>query len=93
MYRSYAEIRGINYRSVTNIGIKPTVADRHDGTGAVMETYIIDFSGDLYGEMAAVSLCEFIRPERKFSGMDELKAQIAADKEAALRGFGLDIKK
>lgn len=91
VYRSYAEIHGRNYRSVTNIGIKPTVTNRHDGTGAVMETYIMDFSGDLYGEMAAVSLCDFIRPERKFSGLEELKNQIEADKQAAIRGFELEI--
>ena len=68
---------------VTNIGVKPTVT-RRDGTGAVMETHIIDFSGDLYGRNIAVALVRFIRPEVKFSGLDELKQQIARDKENAL---------
>ena len=68
---------------MTNIGIKPTVT-RHDGTGAVMETHIIGYSGDLYGQNIAVALVRFIRPEVKFAGLDELKQQIARDKENAL---------
>lgn len=84
VYSSYAEVHGKQYRGVTNIGIKPTVENRSDGSGAVMETHIIGFDGDLYGENIAVSLVRFIRPERKFAGLDELKAQIAADKQCAL---------
>ncbi len=84
VYKSYAEIDGKQYHGVTNIGVKPTVEHRSDGTGAVMETHIIGFDGDLYGRNIAVALVRFIRPERKFSGMEELKRQIARDKEAAL---------
>ena len=51
----------------------------------VMETYIIGFDGDLYGQDIAVALVRFIRPEAKFAGLDELKAQIARDKEEALK--------
>lgn len=83
VYKSYVEIDGKQYHGVTNIGIKPTVT-RHDGTGAVMETHIIGYSGDLYGQNIAVALVRFIRPEVKFAGLDELKQQIARDKENAL---------
>lgn len=83
VYKSYVEVDGKQYHGVTNIGVKPTVT-RHDGTGAVMETHIIDYSGDLYGRKIAVALVRFIRPEVKFSGLDELKQQIARDKENAL---------
>lgn len=79
VYKSYTEVNGRTYRSITNIGVKPTIDDRRDGTGAVMETHILGYSGFLYGEKIAVSLCRFIRPERRFSGISELKAQIAAD--------------
>lgn len=83
VYKSFTEVNGRCYKSVTNIGVKPTIDDRRDGTGAVMETHIIGYKGFLYGERIAVSLCGFIRPERKFSGLSELKAQIAADIQAA----------
>ena len=83
VYKSYVEVDGKQYHGVTNIGVKPTVT-RRDGTGAVMETHIIDYSGDLYGRNIAVALVRFIRPEVKFSGLDELKQQIARDKENAL---------
>ena len=84
VYKSYVEVHGKQYHGVTNIGVKPTVAHRRDGTGAVMETHIIGFDGDLYGQNIAVALVRFIRPETRFSGLEELKKQIALDKENAL---------
>lgn len=83
VYKSFVEVDGKQYKGVTNIGVKPTV-ERHDGTGAVMETHIMGYSGDLYGREIAVALVRFIRPEVKFSGLDELKLQMARDKENAL---------
>ena len=76
VYQSYAEVHGHHYRAITNIGIRPTVVS---GGETVMETHILNFDGDLYGEKIAVSLCKFIRPEQKFSGIDELKSQIDED--------------
>lgn len=84
VYSSVAKVHGKRYRGVTNIGVKPTI-ERHDGSGVVMETHIIGFDGELYGEKIAVALCRYIRPEIKFSGLDELKAQIASDKQEALK--------
>lgn len=85
VYKSFVEIGSKQYHGVTNIGVKPTVEHRSDGTGAVMETHIIGFDGDLYGQNIAVALVRFIRPEKKFPGLAELKQQIAQDKEAALK--------
>lgn len=76
VYRSYVQIHGRNYRGITNIGVRPTVGNSR---GVICETHILNFNGDLYGENVAVSLCEFIRSERKFSGIEELKAQIELD--------------
>jgi riboflavin kinase/FMN adenylyltransferase len=60
---------------VANIGLRPTV-----GTPAPrLEANLFDIDADLYGRHLRVALIEFIRPERKFAGLDELKAQIAAD--------------
>ena len=49
----------------------------------LLEPYFFEFSGDLYGQEIEVALIEFLRPEAKFDGLDALKAQIAADCEAA----------
>lgn len=78
VYKSYVLVHGKNYRGITNIGIRPTVVN---GGGVVCETHILGFNGNLYGESVAVSLCKFIRPERKFSDIGELKAQIQKDIE------------
>lgn len=76
VYQSYTEVHGHHYRAITNIGIRPTVVS---GGETVMETHIFNFSDNLYGEKIAVSLCKFIRPEQKFSGIEELKSQISKD--------------
>ncbi len=85
VYKSYVGARGKIYKGVTNIGIKPTIKNRRDGNGVVMETHIIGFDGDLYGQKISVSLVSFIRPEMKFSDLKDLKKQIAADLKAALQ--------
>jgi len=59
-----------------NIGRRPTV---NAGTESRLEVNIFDFAGDLYGQELAVALHAYLRPEQKFSGLDELKAQIAVD--------------
>lgn len=85
VYKSFVQLDGRNYRGVTNIGVKPTIENRRDGDGVVMETHIIGFDGDLYGQNVSVSLCSFIRPEKKFPNLEELKRQIAADKALAMK--------
>ncbi|MGN0677299.1 MAG: riboflavin kinase, partial [Ruminococcus sp.] len=76
VYHSETIIDNINYPSVTNIGIKPTV---ENNIKPLAETHILGFSGNLYGICAEVRLKNFIRSEKKFSSVDELKAQIAED--------------
>ncbi|HUZ63906.1 MAG TPA: bifunctional riboflavin kinase/FAD synthetase [Acetobacteraceae bacterium] len=68
------------HRGVANIGRRPTVASTAESR---LEVNIFDFAGDLYGAELAVSLHAFLRAERKFAGLDELRAQIAADAAAA----------
>ncbi|MFS2318633.1 bifunctional riboflavin kinase/FAD synthetase [Maricaulis sp. D1M11] len=65
--------------AVANIGKRPTV----DGLTERLEVHLFDFDGDLYGQTLGVSFCHHIRPERKFDGLEALKAQIAADSEMA----------
>ncbi len=65
--------------SVTNIGVRPTF----DGTQRKVETHLLDWSGDLYGQTVRVAFVAWLRGEQKFSGLDGLKAQIARDAEDA----------
>jgi riboflavin kinase/FMN adenylyltransferase len=76
--------RGVSttwHDGVANLGRRPTFA----GTEPRLEVHLFDFAGDLYGRHLRVQLVEFLRPERKFSGIDELKKQIAIDANAARR--------
>jgi riboflavin kinase/FMN adenylyltransferase len=66
---------------VANLGMRPTVG----GTRVQLEVHLFDYAGDLYGRHLRVALLGFIRPEMKFSGLDQLKAQIAADSDTARR--------
>ncbi len=63
------------YNSITNIGTKPTV----DGSYRGVETYLYHAAGDLYGRQMTVQLLQYVRPERKFTSVNELRAQIASD--------------
>jgi riboflavin kinase / FMN adenylyltransferase len=68
---------------VANIGRRPTLGG--DPVSRV-EAHLFDFDADLYGQEVAVALSHFIREEKRFSGLEELRAQIAAD-AAAARGL------
>ena len=63
-------------RGVANIGRRPTVAT---GAESRLEVNLFEFEGDLYGAELEVALHAFLRPERKFPGLDALRAQIATD--------------
>jgi riboflavin kinase/FMN adenylyltransferase len=62
-----------------NLGRRPTV----DGRSVTLEVNLFDFDGDIYGEHLRVALVERLRVEKKFDGLDALKAQIARDCDAA----------
>ncbi len=64
------------YCGITNVGYKPTVGGE---TRKGVETYLFDYSGNLYGRFLKVEFLEFRRPERKFGSLDELKSQILSD--------------
>ncbi len=63
------------YDGVANIGLRPTF-EKQD---VMLEVNLFGFAGDLYGRVLRVTFVEFIRAERKFDGIDSLKAQIKAD--------------
>jgi len=67
------------HAGVANLGRRPTFA----GTDVVLEAHLFDFKGDLYGRHLRVALVGYLRPEKKFDGLDDLKAQIAHDSARA----------
>jgi riboflavin kinase / FMN adenylyltransferase len=73
---------GSVHRGVANIGRRPTV---NDGVESRLEVNVFDFDADLYGAELTVALYDYIREERKFSGLDALKTQIATDAAHARR--------
>ena len=75
VYISRVTIDGKSYAAITNIGIRPTF--KTDTIGC--ETFIKDFSGDVYGKQMTTELVRFVRPEQKFSSLDELKNAILND--------------
>jgi riboflavin kinase/FMN adenylyltransferase len=64
---------------VANLGLRPTFALDNP----VLESHLFDFDQDIYGHTMLVELIEYLRPERKFDGIDQLKAQIALDADSA----------
>ena len=70
---------------VANIGRRPTVAS---GTQSRVEAHLFDFAEDLYGQSVSVALHAFLRDERRFDGLDALRAQIATDAAQARAALG-----
>jgi riboflavin kinase/FMN adenylyltransferase len=81
VYAGFVRVGKALYPACTNVGLAPTF-ERGESR---VEAYLIDFEGDLYGRVVDVSFVRRIRPEKRFSGVEELKEQIARDVEAARR--------
>ena len=79
VYASLTEVNGKMYKSVTDIGVRPTFKTDY----IISETNIMGFEGDLYGKIAKIHLVDFIRGEVKFGGVEELKFAISKDKKTA----------
>ncbi len=80
VYASYSVIDGKKYPSVTNVGVRPTIEGYSKERS---ETNIVGFDGDLYDKNISVHLLKKIREEMKFNNLDELRNQIAKDRETS----------
>jgi riboflavin kinase / FMN adenylyltransferase len=80
VYAVDVQLGSRNLKGMMNIGIRPTV----DGTKRVIEVNIFDFDEDIYGQTLKITLKKNLRLEVKFAGLEELKAQLARDKEHAV---------
>ena len=78
VYYSRVWIDSSMYAGITNVGRKPTVG----GTQVLAETYLYDYSGDLYGKDLKVEFLAFRRPEKKFASVEELKECMRQDIQA-----------
>lgn len=76
VYFSNVSYGGKHYKSISNIGCKPTVSDENV---LGVETYLYDFAEDIYGKEITVNLLKFKRPEMKFGSIEELKTQMQRD--------------
>ena len=81
VYAVYNYIDGVKYASVTNIGVRPTFG--LDDKGTFVESYLLNASGNFYGETARLEFVEMLREEKRFSSAEELKNQINKDIERA----------
>ncbi len=79
VYFVAARANGVRYRGVANLGARPTFQEHE----RLLETHILDFSGDLYGVQLEVEFLDLLRPTVRFGSVDELKAQIARDVQKA----------
>lgn len=84
VYVCHATVAGQRYGAVTNVGLRPTFG----GLRRTVETYLLDFTDDIYGEVLKVELLHRLRGEQKFAGVAALVAQITADVAAARAWLG-----
>lgn len=75
VYKTKVLFDGKVYEGVTNIGVRPTFSADY----VISETYIKNFTGNLYGKQVEIQPISFLRQEKKFSSLEELKNQIAKD--------------
>ena len=72
-------VNGDTYKGMLNIGHRPTL---NNGTNLSIEVHILNFEGNIYEQPMRIEFIDFLRPETKFSSVDELILQIQKDKEA-----------
>ena len=79
VYACRCHVDGEVHTAVTNIGTRPTVS----GRGVTVEPWLLDWEGDLYGKEIALEFVDFLRPERCFGTLEELRAEILRDADKA----------
>lgn len=85
VYITKTRVNGIEHPSVTNVGFNPTFNQENFN----VETYILDFEGDLYGQHVEVLFIKFISPEMKFDSLEDLIKKIDGDVQMARDYFNI----
>jgi riboflavin kinase/FMN adenylyltransferase len=78
VYKTQVKVDGKRYFAITNFGTQPTV----EGTHVYVETHIVDFSGNIYGQQLTVEFLQKIRDIRRFENVEELQKQLELDLKA-----------
>lgn len=86
VYASKVIVDGNSYYGMTNIGVRPTVEDTDRKN---VETYLLNYEGELYGENITVQLLHYERPECKFTSVEELREQLFLDVDRTRRLFNI----
>lgn len=81
VYFTKVKVGDCTYKAITNVGTKPTVTT-NDTKLVLAESYLYDFTGDLYGQEITISFYTFWRSEQKFNSISELKEQLLLDQIA-----------
>lgn len=84
VYICRAKAEGIDCPAVTNIGIRPTV----NGQTVTVEPWLLDHEGDLYGKALTLEFYRYLRPERKFDSLEDLRREILKNGEQTRQFFG-----
>jgi riboflavin kinase/FMN adenylyltransferase len=84
VYACVTHVDGVDYAAVTNIGTRPTVS----GQGITVESWLLDYSGDLYGRELTLNFFAFLRPEMKFDSLEALRAEIQKNAAQARKILG-----
>ncbi|MDA0315850.1 MAG: bifunctional riboflavin kinase/FAD synthetase [Bacteroidetes bacterium] len=79
-YAVHVEVNGLLYKAMLNIGDRPTV----EGDKKTIEAHLINFQGDLYGQVLTIYFEAFLREEKRFDSLDALKSQLMGDREQAI---------
>ena len=77
IYATWAQVGNKRYMAATNIGVRPTFEE----TERIVEAFLLDFDGDLYGSEISVGFVERLRNEQRFDTPEELVAQMHKDVE------------
>lgn len=87
VYAAKVKVRDKIYCSVTNVGRRPTVDDEQKAT---VESFILDFHEDIYGEQMEVEIVKYLRGIQKFADLEAVSKQVKKDIEEAKRIFKKD---
>lgn len=87
VYATVCTLDGKKYAGISNVGVRPTIDDRIDSHTVNCETYLINFSGSIYGSSLKVEFCSLLRDEMHFDSTDALAVAIANDKKNAAAYF------
>ncbi|MGO5052183.1 bifunctional riboflavin kinase/FAD synthetase [Lachnospiraceae bacterium LCP25S3_G4] len=85
VYATRAFIDGAYYYGLGNVGVKPTITEE---SIVLLEVYLFDYVGDAYEKRIIVELYQYIRPEKKFNSVEQLKHQIEKDIQYSKEYFG-----